>query len=106
MCHDLVKKSLWRAVLLYAYAFIGAYIFYIIERKPESGRQRYLRLAEQLQHNFTTQFNITINQSDFKVFMEKAFDVVTVGKKRDWTILSAFSFTMTSLTTVGMLKFV
>ena len=106
MCHDLVKKSLWRAGLLYAYAFIGAWIFYMIERKPESGSQRYSRLAEQLQHNFTTQFNITINQSDFRVFMEKAFNVITAEKKRDWTILSAFSFTITSLTTVGMLKFV
>ena len=101
MCHELVKKSLWRATLYYAYAFIGGCIFYVIERKPETSRQLYSRLSKELQQNFTTKFNISINESDFKVFMQKAFDIETAGNKADWSILSALSFTMTSLTTIG-----
>lgn len=104
MCHGLVKKSLWRAILLYAYAFVGGCIFYIIERKPESSRERYSRLAHELQQNFTTKFNVSINESDFKKFMQKAFDVVTAGNKEDWNIFSGLTFAMTSLTTIGMLK--
>ena len=101
MSYELVKKGLWRATLLYAYAFIGGCILYIIERKPESNRGLYSRLAQQLQQNYSKKFNISINESDFKVFIQKAFDIVTVGNKADWSILSALSFTMTSLTTIG-----
>ena len=104
MCHGLVKKSLWRATLLYAYAFVGGCIFYIIERKPESSQERYTRLAQQLQQNFTTKFNVSVNESDFKIFMQKAFEVVTAGNKADWNIFSGLGFAMTSLTTIGMLK--
>ena len=101
MCHELVKKSLWRTTLLYAYSFIGGFIFCVIERRPESSKQLYSRLAQQLHQNFTTQLNISINKSDFNFFMQKAFDIVTVGNKADWDILSAVGFTMSSLTTVG-----
>ena len=88
MCHSLVKKSLWRAALLYIYGFIGGCVFVVIERKPESNRQLYSRLARQLRRNFTTQFNISISESDFKLFMHQAFDVVTIGNKPDWSLWS------------------
>lgn len=87
--------------MLYAYAFIGGCIFYIIERKPETSRQLYFRLSKELQQNFTTKFNISINESDFKVFMQKAFNIVTAGNKTDWSIFTGLSFTMASLTTIG-----
>lgn len=103
MCHPLVKKGLWRAALLYIYGFIGGCLFVVIERKPESNRQLYSRLSGQLRRNFTTQFNISINESDFKLFMDQAFDVVTTGNKPDWSIFYGLSFAMTSLTTVGKL---
>ena len=103
MCHSLVKKSLWRTALLYIYGFIGGCVFVVIERKPESNRQLYSRLARQLRRNFTTQFNISISESDFKLFMHQAFDVVTIGNKPDWSIFYGLSFAMTSLTTVGKL---
>ena len=106
MCHPLVKKSLWRAALLYIYGFIGGCVFVVIERKPESNRQLYSRLAGQLRRNFTTQFNISINESDFKLFMDQAFDVVTIGNKPDWSILYGLGFAMTSLTTVGKLGWI
>lgn len=104
MCHDLVKKGLWRALLLYAYAFLGGCIFYVIERKPESSRQSYSRLTRQLQENFTTKYNISINESDFNVFMQKAFTIVTEGNKLDWDIFIGMGFAITSLTTIGKLK--
>ena len=103
MCHPLVKKSLWRAALLYIYGFIGGCVFVVIERKSESNRQLYSRLTRQLRRNFTTQFNISVNESDFKLFMEQAFDVVTIGNKPDWSIFYGLGFAMTSLTTVGKL---
>ena len=104
MCHKLAKKCVWRATLLYVYGLIGGCILYIIEREPESSRQLYSRLSKQLQQNFTAQFNISINESDFNLFMKKAFDVVTVGNKPDWNIITGLSFAMTSLTTVGEWK--
>ena len=74
---------------------------YVIERKPETNAEISSRLSLKLHRDFTEQFNISINESDFKCFMQKAFEVVTVGNKMDWSILSGLSFTMTSLTTIG-----
>ena len=82
---------------------VAVYSLIVIERKPESNRQLYSRLAGQLRRNFTTQFNISINESDFKLFINQAFDVVTIGNKPDWSIFYGLSFAMTSLTTVGKL---
>ena len=101
MNYGLVKKGLWRAILLYVYAFLGGCIFYVIERKPESSREIYTRLTEQLHQNFTAKFNISVNQSDFELFMKEAFFVVKTGKRIDWTLVSGLSFTMMSLTTIG-----
>ena len=78
-------------------------MFYLLERKPEKNKEVYNRLSRELQQNFTVQFNISINESDFKRFMQKAFEVVRVGNKADWSILSGLSFSMTSLATVGEL---
>jgi len=99
----LLQKSLWRAFLLYIYAVLGGCMFYLLERKPEKNREVYFRLSRELQENFTAQFNISINESDFKRFMQKAFEVVRVGSKADWSILSGLSFSMTTLATVGEL---
>ena len=99
----LLQKSLWRAFLLYVYAVVGGCIFYFLERKPEKNREVYFRLSRELQENFTAQFNISVNESDFKRFMQKSFEVVRVGNKADWSILSGLSFSMTTLATVGKL---
>lgn len=97
----LLIKSFVRLTLSYVYAFVGGCIFYAIERKPETQEEIYSRLSRKLRQDFTAQFNISINESDFNCFMHKAFEVVTVGNKMDWSILSGLSFTMTSLTTIG-----
>jgi hypothetical protein len=97
----LLQKSLWRASLLYIYAVLGGCMFYFLERKPEKNKEVYFRLSRELQQNFTAQFNISINEEDFQRFMQKAFEVVRVGNKADWSILSGLSFSMTTLATVG-----
>jgi len=97
----LLQKSLWRASLLYIYAVLGGCIFYFLERKPEKNKEVYFRLSRELQQNLTAQFNISINEEDFQRFMQKAFEVVRVGNKADWSILSGLSFSMTTLATVG-----
>ena len=99
--NELAKKSIQRASLLYVYTFLGGCLFYLIERKPEKNRDAYWRLSQELRHDFRVQFNISMNESDFKRFMERAFEAVTVGNKADWSILSGHFFTMTSLTTIG-----
>ena len=78
-------------------------MFYFLERKPEKNKEVYFRLSRELQENFTAQFNISVNESDFKHFMQKAFEVVRAGNKADWSILSGLSFLVTSLATVGKL---
>lgn len=97
----LLMKSFFRLIFSYVYAFVGGCIFYVIERKPETNKEVYSRLSRKLHRDFTNQFNSSINESDFKCFMQKAFEVVSVGNKMDWSILSGLSFTMTSLTTIG-----
>lgn len=99
--NELVKKSILRATLLYTYAFLGGCIFYLIERKPEKNKEVYSRLSQELQREFVIQYNISINQSDFKRFMQRAFEAVTVGNKADWSILNGLTFTITSLSTIG-----
>ncbi|XP_078377569.1 potassium channel subfamily K member 15-like isoform X2 [Oculina patagonica] len=99
--NELVKKSILRATLLYTYAFLGGCIFYLIERKPEKNKDVYSRLSQELQREIVIQYNISINQSDFKRFMQRAFDAVTIGNKADWSILNGLTFTITSLTTIG-----
>lgn len=74
---------------------------YVIERKPETHEEIYSRLSRKLHRDFTTQFNVSVDESNFNCFMQKAFEVVTVKNKMDWSILSGLSFTMTSLTTIG-----
>ena len=76
-------------------------MFYLIERKPENNRDAYRRLSQELRDDFIIQFNITINESDFKRFMERAFEAVSVRNKTEWSILNGLFFTMTSLTTIG-----
>lgn len=97
----LLIKSFVRLILSYVYAFVGGCVLYAIERKPETNEEISSRLSQKLHRDFILKFNISINESDFKCFMQKAFDVVTVGNKMDWSILSGLSFTMTSLTTIG-----
>jgi len=99
--NELVKKSIQRASLLYVYAFLGGCIFYLIERKPENNADASRRLSQELRHEFIMQFNISINESDFERFMQRAFEAVSVGNKADWSILHGLFFSMTSLTTVG-----
>ena len=99
--NELVKKSLLRATFLYTYVFIGGCIFYIIEKKPENNKDASSRLSRELQRNFTNKFNISVNDSEFERFMQRAFEIVRLGKKADWGILTGTSFTMTSLTTIG-----
>ena len=97
----LLIKSFVRLIFSYVYAFVGGCIFYAIERKPETNQEISSRLSRKLHRDFSVQFNISINESDFKCFMQKAFEVVTVGNKMDWSILTGLSLTMTSLTTIG-----
>jgi len=97
----LLIKSFVRLIFSYAYAFVGGCILYAIERKPETNEEISSRLSQKLHRDFTVKFNISINESDFECFMQRAFDVVAVGKKMDWSILSGLSFAMTSLTTIG-----
>ena len=99
--NELVKKSIQRASLLYVYTFLGGCVFYLIERKPESNRDASWRLSQELRHDFKIQFNISINESDFKRFMQRAFEAVSVGNKAEWSILNGHIFTITSLTTIG-----
>jgi len=99
--NELVKKSIQRASLLYVYTFLGGCLFYLIERKPEKNRDAYWRLSQELRHDFRVQFNISMNESDFKRFMERAFEAVSVRNKADWSILNGHFFTITSLTTIG-----
>lgn len=99
----LLIKSFFRLIFSYVYAFVGGCILYVIERKPETNEEISSRLSIKLHRDFTNQFNISINESDFKRFMQKAFEVVRVGNKPDWSILSGLSFSMTTLATVGEL---
>ena len=76
-------------------------MFYFLERKPEKNVEVYFRLSRELQENFTVQFNISINESNFKSLMQRSFEVVRIRNKADWSILSGLSFSMTSLATIG-----
>ena len=76
-------------------------MFYHIERKPEQNKEISSRLFRELQENFTRQFNISVNESNFQRFMQEAFEVVRIGNKPDWSILTGLSFSMTTLSTVG-----
>ena len=78
-------------------------MFCFLERRPKKNKEVYFRLSRELQQNFSTQLNISINEDDFKRFMQKAFEVIRVGNKADWSILSGLSFLVTSLATVGKL---
>ena len=78
-------------------------MFCFLERRPNKNKEVYFRLSGELQQNFSTQLNISINEDDFKRFMQKAFEVIRVGNKADWSILSGLSFLVTSLATVGKL---
>ena len=97
----LLMKSLFRVSLLFAYALFGGGLFYCIEKKPEDNRDVYLRLSRELQTNFTNRFNVSIKENDFKSFIHRAFEVVQVGHKADWSFLSSLSFSLTTLATVG-----
>ena len=99
--NELVKKSIQRTSLLFVYTFLGGCLFYLIERKPENNRDAFRRLSQELRDDFIIQFNISINESDFKRFMQRAFEVVSVRNKTEWSILNGLFFTMTSLTTIG-----
>ena len=94
-------KSLFRVSLLFAYALFGGGLFYCIEKKPEDNKDVYLRLSRELQTNFTNRFNVSIKEKDFKSFIHRAFEVVQVGHKADWSFLSSLSFSLTTLATVG-----
>ena len=78
-------------------------MFYFLERRSEKIKEVYFRLSRELQQNFSTELNISINERGFKRFMQKTFEVVRVGNKADWSILSGSSFSMTTLATVGKL---
>ena len=73
-------KSLFRAWLLFVYALFGGGLFYWIEKKPEDNKDVNLRLSRELQTNFTNKFNVSINESDFKSFIYRAFEVVHLFK--------------------------
>ena len=88
----LLMKSLFRVSLLFAYALFGGGLFYCIEKKPEDNRDVYLRLSRELQTNFTNRFNVSIMENDFKSFIHRAFEVVQVGHKADWSFLSSSAF--------------
>ena len=93
----LLMKSLFRASLLFAYALFGGGLFYCIEKKPEDNKDVYLRLSRELQTNFTNRFNVSIKENDFKSFIHRAFEVVQVGHKADWSFLSSLSFSLTKV---------
>ena len=97
----LLMKSLFRVSLLFTYALFGEGLFYCIEKKPEDNMDVYLRLSRELQTNFTNRFNVSIMENDFKSFIHRAFEVVQVGHKADWSFLSSLSFSLTTLATVG-----
>ena len=98
---ELLKKSLWRGILLYVYVFLGGCLFYYIERKPERNQELSSRLLRELQREFAVKYNISINESHFRRFAQKAFDAVHVGTKPDWGIFTGMTFTITTLTTIG-----
>lgn len=98
---ELVKKSLWRVTLLYVYAFLGGCLFYYIEGKPEKNLDQSSRLWKELHRGFANKYNISINESDFQRFVQKAFDAVHVGTRPDWGIFTGMTFTITTLTTIG-----
>lgn len=98
---ELLKKSLWRGILLYVYVFLGGCLFYYIERKPERNQELSSRLLRELQRGFAVKYNISINESYFRRFAQKAFDAVHVGTKPDWGIFTGMTFTITTLTTIG-----
>ena len=76
----LLMKSLFRASLLFAYALFGGGLFYCIEKKPEDNKDVNLRLSRELQTYVTNKFNVSINESDFKSFIYRAFEVVHLFK--------------------------
>ena len=97
----LLMKSLFRVSLLFAYALFGGGLFYCIEKKPEDNRDVYLILSRELQTNFKNRFNVSIKEKDCKSFIHRAFEVVQVGHKADWSFLNSLSFSLTTLATVG-----
>ena len=73
-------KRLFRASLLFVYALFGGGLFYCIEKKPEDNKDVNLRLSRELQTYVTNKFNVSINESDFKSFIYRAFEVVHLFK--------------------------
>ena len=81
--------------------FLEAACSTTLKRSRSKTKKFFSRLSQELRYNFTSQFNISINESDFQRFMKEAFEVVRIGNKADWSILVGLSFSMTTLSTVG-----
>ena len=91
------KVLIWRTFLFLCYLMIGAWLFSYVERSPSTHREMSAKRLNELHQKY----NIAMNHSEFMTFANEAYEAFKVGKKVDWTFLSASFYVFSALTTIG-----
>jgi len=97
--HPLLGKALQRTGLCFAYCWLFAWIFTLIERNDEPAHQRKERMLSDLRTEINMKYNMT--DSDFQTFVRIAAKAVATGDQLDWTLLNSAEFAFAALTTIG-----
>ena len=91
-------KTLSRLVLYFSYAFLGAGIFMLVEKKEETNSDAADRLMRQLRR-MAAKYNFS--EGDLDEFVTNAHEMSLLRKKRDWTLLNSTAFALAAITTIG-----
>lgn len=98
--HPLLRKTLLRVGVFYAYGLFVAWIFTLIERRDESADDRMNQKLRELRTEIDLKCNMTDN--DFDIFVRRAAEAVATEAELDWTFLNSCGFAFAAITTIGM----
>jgi len=99
--HPLLGKTLLRVGVFYAYGLFVAWIFTLIEKRDESADARMNQKLSELRTEIDLKYNMT--DSDFDIFVRKAFEAAATEAEIDWTFLNSCGFAFAAITTIGKL---
>ena len=97
--HPLLRKTLLRFAVFYAYASFIAWIFTIIEQGSELANNGMERMLKDLRADIEIKFNITDNE--FNSFVRRAPVAMTTGDEKDWNFWNSLDFVFTAITAIG-----